>query len=65
MSTLSPEQKKIRARQLWAIGVRKARTMVIIMKAIKSVDDNLKIFGVSKNINQDISFEENKDGIKC
>jgi hypothetical protein len=61
---LTADQKKERAMQLWAIGVRKARIMTVIMKVIKSVDDNLKIFGASKNIEENISFEQEHEGIK-
>lgn len=65
ITTLTPEKKKERAIQLWAIGIRKARIMTVIMRVIKSVDDNLKIFGASKGLEENISFETEYEGVKC
>jgi len=56
-------RNKLRAIRLWAIGIRKARIMTVIMRVIKSVDDNLKLFGASKNIDENVSFEQETEGI--
>ena len=50
--------------QLWAIGIRKAKIMMCIMRAIKSVDDRLKILGTSKGLEEDSSDDGEMTGFK-
>lgn len=56
-------KNKERALQLWAIGVRKARSVTQIMKVFKSYDEHLRIFGYMENSEENLSFEQEEGGI--
>jgi len=66
ITELEGEEKRQRALQLWAIGIRKAKVMSIVGMTFISVDNDVKIFGVTKNINlKGQAADENMEGYKC
>lgn len=57
INLLTIEERRERALQLWAIGIRKAKIM-------KSVDNNIKLYGASKIIDENLYIDGDMDGIK-
>jgi hypothetical protein len=55
---LSLEERRQRALQLWAIGIRKA-------KIIKQIINVIKLYGASKIIDENLNLDGDQDGIKC
>ena len=65
MALLTPIQRKLRAKQLWSIGVRKAKVMASIASTFIAVEKDIKIFGQTMNLGQEKERDDGNKGLKC